>query len=102
MVDHLVVNDHKDQVDAMGAISIYTILNGFPPFQTGMEPTMRYHHEVFEHFESSKVKHGKGNLINCIAQTLVCTDNVIIEPTKVHFGERISIDQTPSDCCKFK
>ena len=56
----------------------------------------------FEHFEPSKVKHGKGNLINCIAQPLVRTDNVIIEPTKVHFGEWISIDQTPSYCCKFK
>ena len=46
-VDHLVVNDHKDQVDAMVAIHIYTILNGIPPLRTGMEPTMRYNHEVF-------------------------------------------------------
>ena len=47
----------------------------------------------FEHFEPSKFKHGKGNLINCIAQTLFRTDNVIIEPTKMRFGEWISIDQ---------
>ena len=81
-----------DQVDAMVAMR-YTILNGIPPFRTGTEPTMRYHHGVFEHFKPSKVKHGKGNLINCIAQTLVRTDNVIIVPTKVHFGVWISIDQ---------
>ena len=46
-VDHFVVNDHKDQVGAMFAISIYNIPNGIPPLRTGMEPTMRNHHEVF-------------------------------------------------------
>ena len=35
--------------------------------------------------------HGKGNLINCIAQTLIRIINAIVGPTKMHFGERCPI-----------
>ena len=38
--------------------------------------------------------HGKGNLINCMAQTLIRIINAIVGPTKMHFGERCPIHQT--------
>ena len=46
------------------------------------------HLDLFQLFE-----HGKGNLINCVAQTLIRIINAIVGPTKIHFGERCPIHQ---------
>ena len=52
------------------------------------------HLDLFQLFE-----HGKGNLINCIAHTLILIINATVGPTKMHFGERCPI-HPPQICCK--
>ena len=83
-VDHLVVNDIS-QIDIW--LCIYTILN-INSKREVVTMICLQHLDLFQLFG-----HGKGNLINCIAQTLIRIINAIVGPTKMHFGERCPIHQ---------
>ena len=86
-MDHLVVNDYEVKL-IYGCMN--TILNNY--LQKGEEILGRcsQHLDLFQLFE-----HGKGNLINCMAQTLIRMINAIVGPTKMHFGERYPIHHIP-------
>ena len=49
------------------------------------------HLDLFQLFE-----HGKGNLINCMAQTLIRMINAIVGPTKMYFGEKYPFHHKPN------
>ena len=79
-----------DRVGVVGDVSYSPLPTANLPYEYGSWASITNSYDGVLPLGSSNVsqKHGKGNLINCMAQTLARKASATIEPTQVHFGCR--------------
>ena len=77
-----------DRVGVVGDVSYSPLPTANLPYEYGSWASITNSYDGVLPLGSSNVsqKHGKGNLINCMAQTLARGLSATIDLTKMHFG----------------